>query len=84
MGSGGAFGTASHLAYSSFSHIGDVQNLSFAVGLRQDEENAELYVQKILPMCKIVPGKPLEKRKRQARFGTDVSVADASAGFLSA
>ena len=64
MDSSAAFGTPSHLAYSSFSHIGDVQNLSFAVGLREDEEHAELYVQKILPMCKIVPGKPLEKRKR--------------------
>ena len=30
----GAFGTASNMAYSSFSHIGEVQNLSFAVGLR--------------------------------------------------
>lgn len=61
-----AFGPSSHPAYSSFSHIGDVHNLSFAVGLREDEANAELFVQKILPMCRIVPGKPLEKRQRRA------------------
>ncbi|KAJ1463195.1 hypothetical protein M885DRAFT_556908 [Pelagophyceae sp. CCMP2097] len=62
------FGTDDgHLAYSSFSHIGEVQNLSFAVGLRaprrEDDETAALYVQRILPMCKIVPGKPLERRR---------------------
>jgi len=73
LDSSAAFGTPSHLAYSSFSHIGDVQNLSFAVGLREDEEHAELYVQKILPMCKIVPGKPLEKRKRTTQ-AVDVDV----------
>ena len=73
MDSSAAFGTPSHLAYSSFSHIGDVQNLSFAVGLREDEEHAELYVQKILPMCKIVPGKPLEKRKRTTQ-AVDIDV----------
>lgn len=71
----GAFGTASHPAYSSFSHIGDVQNLSFAVGLREDAENAELYVQKILPMCKIVPGKPVARRRR-------ASTPDANADLI--
>lgn len=60
-----AFGAASHPAYSSFSHIGDVQNLSFAVGLREDPENVEKWVEKILPMCKIYPGKPLVERERR-------------------
>lgn len=66
------FGQRSHPAYSSYSHIGDVQNLSFAVGLREDEANAELYVQKILPLCKIVPGKPVERRKRVATPSVDL------------
>ena len=58
----GAFGAQSHPAYSTFSHIHDVHNLSFAVGLREDPENAEVFVRKILPLCVFVPGKPMEDR----------------------
>lgn len=65
-----AFGAASHPAYSSFSHIGDVQNLSFAVGLREDPENVEKWVEKILPMCKIIPGKPVVEREKRRGVGS--------------
>ena len=70
----GAFGTATAMAYSSFSHIGEVQNLSFAVGLREDEEMAALYVKKILPMSFYEPGKPLEERVRKLPEVKDVDL----------
>ena len=52
------------MAFSSFSHIGDLQSLSFAVVLRE-EGNGEDIVARMLPMSRIVPGVPEEKKKKR-------------------
>ena len=54
-----------HMAFSSFAHIPDLQSLEFAVVLRE-EGNAEEIVSRMLPMSRIVPGEPVEKKKREA------------------
>ena len=63
---GSAFASGSHPAFSTFSHIEDVQQLTFAVGLREDAAHAEEYVRKILPMCRYVPGKATSERSQQS------------------
>lgn len=54
-----------HPVYSDFSHIPSIGNISFAVGLRDD--NAEANIFRILPLTKIQPAiktsKPIPKKK---------------------
>ena len=75
-----SFGTGSHPAYSSFSHIEGVSNLAFSVGLREDQAVADEIVSKILPMSKIVPGEPVERRIR--RLMADLGDTDLEAAAL--
>lgn len=58
-----SFSSPNHLAYSSFSHIGDLNDLSFAVGLREDDQTIDETIKRIIPMSRIVPGKPLQQKK---------------------
>ncbi len=51
------------MAFSSFAHIPDLRSLEFAVVLRE-EGNGEDIVARMLPMSRIVPGPPLEKKVR--------------------
>ncbi|GMI41015.1 hypothetical protein TeGR_g11620 [Tetraparma gracilis] len=52
-----------HMAFSSFAHIPDLQSLEFAVVLRE-EGNGEDIVSRMLPMSRIVPGAPVERKVR--------------------
>jgi hypothetical protein len=53
-----------HMAFSSFAHIPDLQSLEFAVILRE-EGNGEELVSRMLPMSRIVPGQPVERKVRE-------------------
>mmetsp|Transcript_21675 Transcript_21675/g.31543 ORF Transcript_21675/g.31543 Transcript_21675/m.31543 type:complete len:244 (-) Transcript_21675:202-933(-) len=50
----------SHPVFSDFSHINNIGNVCFAVGLR-DEDGAK-NIERILPLTKIIPAKPSAKR----------------------
>jgi hypothetical protein len=73
----GSFAAESHPAYSSFSHIEGLANLAFSVGLREDGGTDDV-VSKIIPMARIVPGVPIERRIRSMMEdvgGTDLEAA---------
>ncbi|GMI23757.1 hypothetical protein TrCOL_g8643 [Triparma columacea] len=53
----------SHMPFSAFAHIPDLQSLEFAVVLRE-EGNGEDIVSRMLPMSRIVPGEPKERERR--------------------
>jgi len=60
-----------HLAYSSFSHIENIDDLSFAVGLRYgDEDDVTEAIGRIIPMSRILPGKPAQQRGGQKDEGS--------------
>jgi len=56
------FSSPTHLAYSSFSHIDELPDLYMAVGLRNEKDDVQEVIDRILPMSRIVPGKKAEKR----------------------
>lgn len=57
--------TPGHLSYSSFSHIGEMASLKFAVGLRPGDLDEEDIVAKMMPLAKIEPGFVPERKIRK-------------------
>ena len=72
------FSSPTHLAFSSFSHITDMPTLTMSVGLREDEKKTEEWVAKIIPMAKIIPGEPIERKIRSAVDLADSDVLEAA------
>ena len=60
----------SHLVFSDISHLGagagSLPTIKFAVGLREDLSADEL-LGKIMPLTKVIPGKPIEKAPREKK-----------------
>eukprot|EP00638_Chattonella_subsalsa_P002320 CAMPEP_0117776064 /NCGR_PEP_ID=MMETSP0947-20121206/27527_1 /TAXON_ID=44440 /ORGANISM="Chattonella subsalsa, Strain CCMP2191" /LENGTH=261 /DNA_ID=CAMNT_0005602923 /DNA_START=53 /DNA_END=838 /DNA_ORIENTATION=- len=56
-----------HLSYSSFSHISDINSLSFAVGLRPGDDAEDDLVGRMLPLAKIEPGQVIERKIRSVK-----------------
>ena len=60
----------SHLVFSDISHLGggagSLPTIKFAVGLREDASADEL-LGKIMPLTKVIPGKPIERAPREKK-----------------
>lgn len=63
-----------HMAFSSFAHIPDLQSLEFAVVLRE-EGNGEDIVSRMLPMSRIVPGE-IKERERPKKTVAPISTKE--------
>jgi len=63
-------GIQSHLVFSDISHLGggagSLPTIKFAVGLRE-ELSADELLGKIMPLTKVIPGKPIEKVPREKK-----------------
>ena len=58
----------SHPVFSDYSHMESIGNVSFACGLREDEQGMTNALERIFPLTKVIPARPTSKQKTKKQM----------------